>query len=375
MYAKLVTNAVTWNATNIAGYFNGLIGVITGSITATSGLDATAFNQGSSQIISTVAPGWSVHDSNAGTAISAGSTPVVIRAPWSDDGTKHKYLWVAPVTSNASGYVHVKWIPAEGWDSATNTGTNILQTPPSGSLGYTSDWNECPAYGNIQNGSAFTTVISASANHLFIWVSYNTSGLGMDSHFYLSEYTRDDAWNTVANGYPAWLCSGAKGGGYEQYSASNTENGTLIRYLNPGSGTDSNQLAMYYSNPNTPSYMYWGLTSRYRRYRVYPGNSNAYFPVSLATAAASSKYFGNDTNARDASKTASLLLSDIRWEPLYNVFLAGGSLTAKAPYIYLFRSQWQSLDEVDIAGQRYTNLICNHYTPGSGSSTLLIKQV
>jgi hypothetical protein len=376
MYAKLVCPAQTWTTATTATLFNAVIGVITGNVTATSSLDSSVFNQGASQIISTVAPGWTVHDTNAGTAISAGSTPVVIKAPYSDDGTKFKYIWAAPVYATGGTDQHWQWIPMENWDATANTSTNTLVTPPTTSQSSSSKWYSGPAYNaGFSNGCTF--IISASANHLFVHITTGTLGLSFASCLYASEYTRDDVWNTVANGYPSWCFTGTNDNGVATSAAN--ENGTVIRVLNiAGGGTaDSNQVAAQIGTAYTGSN--WGLTTRMRTQRIASSTfSLSNNPVGLSQIGTANNYWGNNYFARDSSKAQSLLLADIRLEVQSNgtgQFWIGGSLTTKAPYIYVFRSQWQSLDEVDIAGQRYTNLICNTPTPGTTSSTILVKQV
>jgi hypothetical protein len=376
MYAKLVCPAQTWSTTTTATLFNAVIGVITGTVTATSSLDSSVFNQGASQIISTVAPGWSVHDAAAGTTISTGSTPVVIKAPYSDDATKFKYIWAAPVYVTGGTDQHWQWVPMENWDATANTSTNALVTPPTTTQSSSSKWYSCPAY-NSTFSNGCTVIISASANHLFVHITTGVIGLSFDSCLYASEYTRDDVWNTVANGYPSWVFTGTNANGVA--TAYTNENGTVMRVLNvAGGGTaDSNQVAAQTGTAYTQSQ--WGLTTRMRTQRIASSTFSASNnPVGLSQIGTASNYWGNNFYARDSSKAQSLLLADIRLEVQSNSsnqFWIGGSLTTKAPYIYVFRSQWQSLDEVDISGQRYTNLICNTPTPGTTSSTILVKQV
>jgi hypothetical protein len=306
-----------------------------------------------------------------------GATPVVIKAPYSDDGTKFKYMWVAPTCATIGQFMNWQWIPAEDWNATTNTSTNILVTPPTTTTSTGSTWYSCPSYGTpnfVNNG--MTWIISASATHLFVWFSNDNTGLTVGNTVFVCEYTREDSWNTVANGYPAWLMTATSAAG----GAIAEENGVLIRALNiSGGGTaDSNMVAMWtnntaYTNSN------WALTTRFRYRKQFPSTfALTNMPTGLNTIGTIYQYWGNSIFARDSAKAQSLLLADIRLDiqsGSYNLFIQGGSLTAKAPYIYVFRSQWQSLDEVDIAGSRYTNLIINNTTPGTATSTLLVKQV
>lgn len=368
MYAKLVTNAA---AITTGEYFNALIGVITGTVTNINQLPATTFNQGASEIISTVSPGWSVHDNAAATAILAGVTPVVIKAPWSDDATKYKYIWVGQVNSTA-GSVNIHFNPAEGWNATTHTATSIYAAPPTTTQTSRAVFYAGVAY-MLAPSAGFVTVISASANHLFVWTSNDLLGT-FNSYVFCSEYSRDDPWNTVANGYPSWFLEGNTGTGLAL--STGAAGGTAIRTYDSRSNADVNHLIMGVAGTLSATSYIWALAGRYR-----PAGNPSFRGLGAAN---------NTTNSalatpviRDGSKNISYAMSEIRmiWnQDTAYIDTTGpylfGSVSAKSPYIYLISRVWASLDEIDISGTRYTNLVCNNsaYT-STAASTVAVKKV
>jgi|GEM_PF-3154277 len=177
---------------NLAQVFADIIGVLTGSITTPAGLSAS-FNAGSSSIVSTVAPGWTMHD-NAAAAAANGVTPAVIHAPWSDDGTKYKNVYISAL--NTTQLTFNGW---ETWNSGTHAGTFPMKTTP-----VISSWQSIDLTSATYAGGKL--IISASSKHIYIQVYTSANVPGPWTFF--SEYTRDDPWNTVANGYPSWMQSG-----------------------------------------------------------------------------------------------------------------------------------------------------------------------
>lgn len=200
--------------------FADIVGVMTGGITTSGGLSAS-FASGLFYS-SAYPPGWTNYDAAAG-SLANGVTPCVLRAAEAA-GALYKNLYFHAPESNKLGFSGYGT-----WNSTTHTGTNAMHA-----LGASDD----AVWGKIKLDSATYAggklLISASARHLYIqaYTSANAAG----GCFYCSEYSRDDAWNTVANGYPSWFIGGV--------SATSTTNlydragGVMCRGFNGYSLTD-----------------------------------------------------------------------------------------------------------------------------------------
>jgi hypothetical protein len=375
MYAKLVTKATTVSA-NV--YFNTLLDVITGVITSSSSLDSGLFDTTSSTIINTVPTTWETYDSAANTSalILSGCMPRVIRSPWTDSNTNHKYVHVGQINSTNTNPI-IEFLHAEGWNSSTNVANNIVATPNTATATATRWYRPI----NLTNPtSGFVTIISASDSHLFVWNSSSLTG-AFNGYIFLSEFSRDDAFNSVTNGYPSWFMEGADSTTLD-YPGSNISSsnhtGGITRIYDPGSNLDTNHRPI-----STSTYGNWAMSTRLHNGENTYQSSTLRFG-GLATIG-SNNYFGyNNSFYRDASKNPSIPLAEIRIIAtgggltsggLYSP-IAYGSVSSKSPYIYATKSGWQSLDEIDIGGYRYTNLICNSYTAAqANASTILVKQV
>ena len=425
MYAKLVTRAgsptlgyanSSTNATaNIAVWFNTVIDVITGAITNVNSVNSTVFDTSLCEIISTVAPGWSIYDNTASNAVFSNTAPpVVIRAAYTDNASAYKYLWcgIPGNTSHANtfGGPVIRWIPMEDWNSTTNVPTNALiaisNTPNAYSSGYT-NWYDCP--GNLSGSPGYpaavtdgmtkgtTTIISASASHLYMWTCHDQFGANtslFQGNFLVSEYSRDDPWNTPENGFPSWGMFGSSGAATSQGANTGSDGGTIIRILNPNTGTNSIHIAPY-TGPGYTTYNY-SLRSRLGGYVMTQNSAGTYAPFTQNTAYGSWGKMGNYVNyppsfkdARNSANNVGFALSDIRIVPTgglydtpsavyYGTHIAYGSITAKSPYIYLFRSQYQNLDEFVIDGVGYINLNTtnNHVVTNTAfATTIVVKKV
>lgn len=369
MYAKIVTKATTFSA-NV--YFNTLLDVITGVITSTSSLDSGLFDAASSSIISTVPTTWSTYDSaaNTSTLILSGCMPRVIRSAWSDSASNYKYVHVGQINSTNTNPV-IEFIHGEDWNSTTNSGTNLVAVPTTATTSATR-WFRSINQTNPSSG--FVTIVSASDTHLFVWNSSNLTG-AYNGYYFLSEFTRDDAFNTVSNGYPSWF---AEGGTYDATdfmgsAITASHQGTITRIYDPGTNTDSNHRQCADGTGSN-----WGIVTRLTNFKNTALTSTTR-SGGLASVG-SSNYFGyNSSFYRDSSKNPSIPLAELRIVTLNNPTytpIAYGSVSQKSPYIYATKSGWQSLDEIDIGGYRYTNLICNSYTAAqANASTILVKQV
>jgi hypothetical protein len=256
MYATLSYDA-GWTAANV---IDDVKDVLTGETVKTN-LSAS-INQTETEIVSTVAAGWTLHDT-----VTAGAD-YILRAPLVDDGATFKHL---QITLSGDTIIMSGW---EGWDAGTNTGTNQATA------------NDVAD--KYVNGAGTTTpckvLIHASARHVafksIMGATLNTTtGTTM-----LFEYGRVDLWNTVANGYPNFAVSnfestsniylGSSSGEPPFYNprsfnrasgADNTgttiSNATSLGYLTPWGST-------YYGAPQTLGNWLGGNAA----YKVYDAN-------------------------------------------------------------------------------------------------------
>lgn len=419
MFAKLVTVANNSYSANV--FFNTIVGVITGSITANTQLDPTIFNQNASKIITTVAPGWQVVDDQANlvnySTILPGRTPVVIAAPWTDSPTNYKYLWLTPY-HNSNAVYNIVALPTESWSNTSKTfgvsGTIVSNVAVASNYSqnnvsfgannstFRRGWNDIISpMGTdlITNGT--TTIISCSQSHLLV-ASYKNLLGAFNNYFFLSEYSRDDPWNTVGNGYPSWYC---EGGSNTAGIVLNTQSGSPASLQAHGGavarvynvvGNFDNYFAntfMALSNTSATFSSNWGITPRFINYTGFSttveGVTRAFLPRGLAQSGIASFYLGNNNNARDINKNPAFAISELRLTPLnqYNTAVAGGisdantvwlggSISSKSPYVYFFKSQYQTFDEINFGGYDWMNLVLNAAAAGTtNASCVIVKEV
>jgi hypothetical protein len=417
MYAKLVTkagsatlgpaNSTTNSIANVAVWFNTIIDVITGTVSNVSSVNSTIFDTGLCEIISNVATGWTLYDNTASNSVfvsTPAAPPVIIRAPYTDNASAYKYLWVAvpanttQINSHASPLI--RWIPMEDWNPTTNVATNALipiSNVANGSgVSTFTNFYDCPSYNSgapSQNTNGLTTIISASESHLYVWTCHDQFGANTSNflgNFLVSEYSRDDAWNTPENGFPSWGMWGSVGTGHTAAS----DSGTVIRILNPNTGQNSTHVAPYttyshqgynYSLKGRLSY-YGGLSNTSSLPQVTSNNA----PGSLGKMGTNPNYPPNLLNVRNSSNNVAFAISDIRVTPTIGLSdnaaglhygiapVAYGSITAKSPYIYLFRTQYSNMDEFSIDGTTYVNLLTsnnNLVTNTAFCTTIIVKKV
>lgn len=391
MFAKLVTNTSPFISANV--YFNTLINVITGSITSNTQLDATTFIPAASFIINTVPSGWTTVDSAAngvGTVpVLPGCPPVVIAAPWTDaanPATQQKYLYLAATNSTNSNIIIQSW-PMDAYVSNSSGkfffGAFNANANPSTSLlanttnRTTTDVVSFMSSAVSQNG--FTTIISSSQAHLLVATYTNYSTNFFNNYFLCSEYSRDDPWNTVGSGYPSWFIDvGSNNNGWAASTVTNVTIGHVARTINTVTGLD---------NLWTPSWTVttggnWGLASRaipYGQAGISPIATGTFLPRGLSSAGQAGFFLGNQILARDANRNVSGLISEIRLINLAqgltfnsNTMFAGGSVSAVNPYIFLFKSQYNTLDELLIGSNTYMNLVMNTNSPGSSNASSIL---
>lgn len=331
---------VAATAPGINAFLGDIIGMLNGTITSTAGLTAGNF-QGTPKLVTTVAPGWATTDAAAGT-VAFTHTPVVIRSPYSDDGTKYKNIYVSALSATSIGLRGY-----ETWNSSTHVGTNPHVLP------VVSGKASCDL------GAGYWLVISASASHLFVAVYPNSTFGNSPQTYFVTEYGRDDPWNTVANGYPSWISTGSYGA-----PTVSTAFMSHSRFYNTNTAADVVSIT-------------WGSASGSNPAKIVPYCS-AYggdiLNAGLEFACVAGTNPGSSNNGADSAKVTGYTLNPFRlqsWNPVTYGVQFWGSITAKAPYLFGFRGVWASGDEVDVGATRY--LICN--LGGVASTSMAIKQV
>ena len=395
MFAKLVTNASPTVSANV--YFNTIVDVITGVITSNTQLNVSTFIPAASYIINTDPPGWTEVDSQANSAgtnwVLSGCAPVVIAAPWTDAAnvqTQQKFLYLAATNSTNSNIIIQTW-PIDyyvsntsgkfyynAFNSNSNPSTSLLVNNTNRA---NTDLVSFMSGAVSQNG--FTTIISASQAHLLVATYTNLTSPFLNNYFFCSEYSRDDPWNTVGNGYPSWFIDvSSNNNGWASSTTTNVNIGYIARTINTATGTD---------NSWTPSWTAttggnWGLASRaipFGQAGISPIATGTFLPRGLSSAGQAGFFSGNQILARDSNKNSSGLVSELRLINLAqgtsfnsNTMFAGGSVSAINPYVYLFRSQYSTLDELLLGSNTYMNLIMNTNLAGqtNASSVLVLER-
>lgn len=199
MYASITYS--TSAADNVDDVLADVVKLMTG-VTDKTQLSSHVVQAGS-EIISTVPAGWSVEQ-------TLSTSDVVLKAPISDDNTKFKYirLFANAVTSHPN----VAWEAYTDWDVATSSGTVVVRNFDTGINNLPT--NTSINYKNYvwQNSSSTQTdqthfLINVSANHVMFQSRYGTSYVNQAGPSILCEHTRNDAWDTVANGFPPFVVS------------------------------------------------------------------------------------------------------------------------------------------------------------------------
>lgn len=378
MYARLVMKPTTSFSAN--DWLNDVISVITGSITSANNLSNTIFNTSLSSIVTTVPAGWESYSNTAGATVG-NTQPRVIRAPVSDYPSKYKYIWVGSMQLNANNAPHMYWIHGEDWDNGTNTGNNFAVAIPTTTNGVQTWYNTPSLYGGGALASApLITIISSSANHLFICNVPTTVDSPINSYVYLTEYTRDDPWNTVSNGYTNWIMVGH----------SNPSNLTGASVVGRCNGTvpkiPINNASISFSNVNHlaaatgaggASLTNWRIATRFRS-----DNASTIYPE-LAGFTSSGDYFGAQGYGRKADLSPAIPVSELFVMQGFASYgthgiQSYGSITGKAPYVYATRTGLgQNLDELLIDGNAYTYIrtsIGTTVPATANNAAILIKQ-
>ena len=180
-------------ATVQANILADIVALVTGE-TNVANLSASC-DKVNSQIISTVAAGWALHDAAAGTNARC------IKAPFADDANAFKY---AVIDTNTNGSIYMKVY--EGWNATTHTGTNLCSN-------------------NVQFFQQFDTVnggtihVFATARYLCLASKLTTGAFGSGTYNGASgcfERTRFCPFDTPARGFPPFVYLDF---GYSSYAA------------------------------------------------------------------------------------------------------------------------------------------------------------
>jgi hypothetical protein len=152
-------------------------------------------DQVNTEIIGTVAAGWTAHDNSAGTNVR------VLKAPLADDAAQYKYLRIDTATAG-----QIKFYGNETWDATGHTGTNATA-------------NSTSAYYQRYN--------TAGAGYIYLWadarkvVAYTVydSTTGDSSYggaHVFAEGSRIQPWDTTTAAYPKGIMIP---GGYAFYAS------------------------------------------------------------------------------------------------------------------------------------------------------------
>lgn len=356
------------SSTNAQQVLNDVVGILTGSITDVSQCSASC-NKSASSILSTTPVDWELYDSAAGAAIS-GVQSVVIRSQWSDSETNFKHLMVGPSNDGLG----IGFIGYENWNPVAHTGSTKMKIDQDAAGSVSNIFGQAAGAISISQAGGHL-IISASKSHIFV-ASYTGSlalGSGIShSWFMLSEYTRDDPWNTVANGYPSWVIVGANSLTnlssstyfYAQSSCLprvyNTETSQDMQsvYSQTQAGTTNNN-AFYitpYSVYEKPLYTHvnMGLGAKLSKVAYGPNKGLATFiyPIILVQGTGGN----NSTNSN------------------FNGMFLGGNLSSKNDSVFMTKvNRANTLDEVTLGADTF--VILNSQAGGTGQQfTFCVKK-
>lgn len=453
MFARLVFQPPSIITNYAQTYFTTLMGVITGGITSNTQLDPAAFNRSASIINTTTPSGWYLVDGQAnaiGNVVFSGagnvSPPHVIASNISDDPTRAKTLYITQ-TLSANNYVDIAAIPMEGWDRVNKTASNsyistanltglnnngqVMNSTNNYARAYTLAHHYNYTSTNLTSSvGGMVTIVSSSNTHLLVANYLNSKPPTFLNYYFVSEYTRDDPWNTPANGYPSWYWEGAcvpyapttgafLGGAFANnttpgYGSGNFHQhyGAVCRFYNTSTNSDNTWVPMYDTagvnngNSGNPASFIgvinpsnWGITTRYMNWSYFwAGSTNqptgggqtadsfvGRYPNPLTRGLAQVSNFinftGNYNTQRDINKNPAYAVGEVRIQSWAqgnilnsNTIWNGGSISAITP-IYAFRAGYNSLDEISFGGNTYMNLILNQAPAGNTfSSNILVLE-
>lgn len=189
MYCRYVS---TTTATQ-AQVLSDIVSLMTGSVTDKNNLSASC-DKSNTELVTTTAGGWTVHDAAAGTNTQ------VLKAAVADNPSQFKYLWISTA---ATTYIEFRLY--EGWNATTHTGTNPVSTTSSTTGQRITNYT-----------TAFTVFLASSNRFHYAYTMGGSSNNGNTSSYpaITFEHTRWSPWDTVSNGYlptagtgnssPAW---------------------------------------------------------------------------------------------------------------------------------------------------------------------------
>lgn len=235
-------------------------------------------------------------------------------------------------------------------------------------------------WGNITLMGSGTLIISASKAHCAVFgydVNFNIAQASHHGWFILSEYTRDDPWNAVSNGYHSWLMTGATLNVAHTSSVSTAPNlyfgGAAAQVYNISSGQDL--LAQPWHNwtafSSQGSWTQWMMHLR-------PYTVNIVAPSTFTTPNMLTNYLGGvavDVNKAPATLIYPLSLAygnglDTRFQSLF----LGGNISAKSNAIFATKhGRGSTLDEIQLGDDFFSLLNFAGHVNING--TLAIRKV
>lgn len=227
MYASITYTA----AANRDNVFNDIIALLTGT-TVVGSLSADVIGAGS-EIISTTPAGWTIHS----TVIANESA--ILKAPISDDGTKHKYVHLTAYTYSDFDYIIYELYEEQDTPATiTKKKVNSTSTDYAYPNSVSSSAGKNAIYiNNSTNAHQSMAYLSASTNHIAAKSSYNEGYVDTIGPNILSEHTRDSAWDTVLNGFnPTVISSGSWSASFYNTATSSAYPAFMFPEISDGAG-------------------------------------------------------------------------------------------------------------------------------------------
>lgn len=167
-----------------------IVALYTGSITDKNLLSASC-DKANTELITTVAGGWTVHDAAAGTNAQ------VLKAPIYDNVNQFKYIYIS---TNATSYIQFQTY--ETWNATTHTGTNPNQTSGANVQFRITNYT-----------TPFILHMASSVRFAYLQTQVGTTfGSTASTAGFAFEYTRWSPWDTTAAGYMPVVCAGSTSG-------------------------------------------------------------------------------------------------------------------------------------------------------------------
>lgn len=296
---------------SVPAVINDIINILTGVTTTVAGLSPN-FNPATCKMVNTVPAGWTKTDIAAG-PLTNGVTACIIKSPMSDDPTKFKNIEIS-AEYNASFISFGFW---EAWNDTTHVGLNCSNASSTG----------VPQYINTSAyiSPSYVVTVSVSPNHVFVHIHNDALSAYSNVLIFASEFTRDDPWNTVANGYPSWFSTSS--GANSPQSSFRIPNVSVNPIIDTIDSTlTSGTIATAYGDT-----LWTGTNPHAAGPTIAQDSLTATMQRAYVLAPISYKRYKNTTTGNHI----------------------GGNIDAKSPFVYVFKEVWVPGDEMVVNGITY----------------------